>query len=67
MRQQLQRAGRRTDMIGGDAQILSRGGEAPMTEQQLNLLSEGTVNADGSPGPNYRVIFATEALRQKTN
>jgi len=36
MWQQVQRTGRRTDMAGGDAQILSRGGEASMAEQQLN-------------------------------
>ena len=36
MRQQVQRAGRRADLARSDAQVLGGGGQAAMTEQQLN-------------------------------
>ena len=36
MRQQVQGAGRRADLARSDAQVLGGGGEAAMTEQQLN-------------------------------
>ena len=36
MRQQVQRAGRRADLVGSDAQVLGSGGEAAMTEEELN-------------------------------
>ena len=36
MRQQVQRAGRRADLAGRDAQVLGSGGKAAVAEQQLN-------------------------------
>lgn len=36
MRQKVQKAGHRADLVGGDAQVLRRGGEAAMTEEELN-------------------------------
>jgi hypothetical protein len=36
MRQEVQRAGRRADFVGRNAQVLGSGGEAAMTEEELN-------------------------------
>src|SRR5258708_39490856 len=36
MRQQVQRAGCRADLVGSDAQVLGCGREAAMTEEELN-------------------------------
>src|SRR5260370_14720565 len=36
MRQRIPRAGRRADLVGSDAQVLCGGGEAAMTEKELN-------------------------------
>ena len=42
MRQQVEGAGRGTDLAGGDPQVASRGCEASVTEQQLNGAQIGT-------------------------
>jgi len=42
MRQEVQGAGRRADLVGRDAQVLGCGGEAAMTEEELNGPQVGT-------------------------
>src|SRR5215470_3892449 len=41
-RQQVQRTGCRADLVGRDTQVLGRGGEAAMTEEELNGPQIGT-------------------------
>src|SRR5262252_10389202 len=41
-RQQVQRTGCRADLVGRDTQVLGRGGEAAMTEEELNGPEIGT-------------------------
>jgi hypothetical protein len=51
--QKFQRTGGRTDLAGGDQQILSRGAQIAMAEQQLNGAQIGAclqqVDSEGVP------------------